>query len=434
MLCTFCRVAVVTVAVVAILFAQIVNHDDDFAGGTSSAGGEERSWLPSWLQYDDKTERLPSWFQYRVRTRVHDVLTKLAEATAPPQRRALKILHGHVSTEVAYHLVNLKIMDVLYDTPATCEEIGTRLKLSHQGTGLACRYLRIGAGLGLATEEEDGTFKLTAAGSFLASQHPRTLRFTALWYCNPWNIAARGRFGEFENLQADEPVSGYERAHGMPFWDLLRNETDLEAIFDGHIQGNVLSGAIVEDSPLLSPTTMFCDIGGGTGTLLATYLDRYPNATGILFEQADEIGEAQRSTAPLAPFHDRAAFALIDFFKPLPPKIMETCDVITLKSILHDWSDASALLILRNVIANAKPGTLVLIIDTLLGVDGIALERVKHVIDFYMLSSLQVGARERSFSDLKALLSQAGSLSDPVVYSTRSPLSIVQASVLPPKS
>mmetsp|Transcript_1439 Transcript_1439/g.4905 ORF Transcript_1439/g.4905 Transcript_1439/m.4905 type:complete len:164 (-) Transcript_1439:43-534(-) len=156
----------------------------------------------------------------------------------------------------------------------------------------------------------------------------------------------------------------------------------------------------------------------------------------------EQIKRARQRDSPLASHSDRTTFAIVDFFNPLPPAIMQTCDVVSLKFILHDWSDESAVAILTNVLTSAKSGTKLLISDTVLGTDGLTLERGKRIIDFFMLN-MESGARERSFDDVVALLHEAAgrasssrggtslniTLSDPILLRTRSLYDMIETTV-----
>lgn len=77
------------------------------------------------------------------------------------------------------------------------------------------------------------------------------------------------------------------------------------------------------------------DIGGGTGSFLATLLTAQPNLNGILFDLPAVIAHAE------AVWHDRypallprVKFVAGSFFESVPP-----AEVYFMRHIIHDWND-----------------------------------------------------------------------------------------------
>ena len=88
--------------------------------------------------------------------------------------------------------------------------------------------------------------------------------------------------------------------------------------------------------------TRIVDVGGGQGALLRGILERYLGARGVLCEMPSVAAEARdlRGSAVEA----RCEFAGGDMFQSVPLG----GQVYILKRIIHDWSDAEAIQILRN--------------------------------------------------------------------------------------
>mmetsp|Transcript_35583 Transcript_35583/g.113757 ORF Transcript_35583/g.113757 Transcript_35583/m.113757 type:complete len:417 (-) Transcript_35583:54-1304(-) len=381
---------------------------------------------------------LPSWPVYRSSMLVRNVLVRAAEATAPPRVRVLELVQGHVQAEVLYHLVNLGVVDALYDAPSTCDELGETLVFSESGAKIACRYLKFGATRGLVEEFRNGTFALTPTGALLAKKHPNSVRPDVLLEMDRRFVVAERAAGDPANLRSEAPACGFEAAFGLPFFEWLRTEPDFEATFDDAMTKKTMSifaPAILGDYPLKDPNGTLCDLAGGAGHLLATFLDAYAHLTGILLEMPEQIKAAQKTDSPLKPHFDRTAFSIVDVFQPLPPAIMKACDVIAMKNLVHSLSDDQAVQVLSNVFASAKARAKVAVMGGVLGTDSLLLEREKHVHDVYMLS-VQAGARERHYDEVVALLQTAAGrhntlrISKPVLRRTRSALSIVETTIL----
>ena len=94
-----------------------------------------------------------------------------------------------------------------------------------------------------------------------------------------------------------------------------------------------------------------CDVGGGTGTILARVLAANPNVRGVLFDLPEVVADAPTVLAREG-VGDRVEVVGGDFFTTVP----EGCDRYVLQAIVHDWDDDSVVRILGNVRAAAAPG------------------------------------------------------------------------------
>lgn len=102
------------------------------------------------------------------------------------------------------------------------------------------------------------------------------------------------------------------------------------------------------------------DIGGGYGAFSIALAERFPRVRCIVQDKAEVVAEA-RAKIPLD-LRDRIFFTEHDFFKDQPTIDV---DIFFLRWILHDWSDAYAVRILRALIPALKPGTKVLVNETI---------------------------------------------------------------------
>jgi 6-hydroxytryprostatin B O-methyltransferase len=100
----------------------------------------------------------------------------------------------------------------------------------------------------------------------------------------------------------------------------------------------------------------------------------------------------------------RITFQGHDFMQKQP---VQGADLYLLRTVLHDWSDAQAAKIVRNVVdaMGDRPGSKMLIMDTVLPKPGsvpVSIERLVRVRDMTMLQSFN--SKERDLDDWKALL------------------------------
>ena len=88
-----------------------------------------------------------------------------------------------------------------------------------------------------------------------------------------------------------------------------------------------------------------------------------------------------------------------DFFKdPIPP-----CDAYMLMTVLHDWSDAEAVSILKNLKSGAPPGARVLIIDAVVA----PAARGEFVLDLDIEMLVMTTGHERTRAEWENVVSQA---------------------------
>src|SRR5205814_6961588 len=86
-------------------------------------------------------------------------------------------------------------------------------------------------------------------------------------------------------------------------------------------------------------------------------------------------------------------------------ELPQGADAYLLKSILHDWDDATCLRILRNVRAAMQPGAKLIVCDIVL--PHAANDYLGALVDVHMMVACQEG-RERSREDFARLFEQSG--------------------------
>jgi hypothetical protein len=166
-----------------------------------------------------------------------------------------------------------------------------------------------------------------------------------------------------------------------------------------------------------SGVDVLVDIAGGHGEILISMLLAFPKMRGILFDVDHVIaGAAPRIAA--AGLSDRCQTATGDFFKAVPAG-----DAYIMKHIIHDWDDARAVTILKNIRAaiTKREGRLILV-ETVIQPGN--QPDLGKFIDLEML--LIPGGRERTAEEFGALLARGGFALSRVVP-TESPLSVIEA-------
>jgi hypothetical protein len=160
------------------------------------------------------------------------------------------------------------------------------------------------------------------------------------------------------------------------------------------------------------PFTVAVDVGGSRGTLVASLLQRNPDARGILFDLPDIIEGVEPTITDT-----RIDLVGGSFFDSVPEG-----DLYLLKMILHDWTDEQSEAILRTIRSAIRPGGHVAIIETVLPEQAGA--HPGYLMDVNMM--VMTGGRERSEADFAALLDRTGFKLESVIP-TPAVMSVVQA-------
>jgi hypothetical protein len=153
--------------------------------------------------------------------------------------------------------------------------------------------------------------------------------------------------------------------------------------------------------------TRVCDVGGGTGTLLAEILVAFPQLLGVVFDRPVVVAGADDELAARG-VADRCEVVGGDFFSAVPAG----SDLYVLQSIVHDWDDESAIRILTRVREAMTPGARVLLLEGVVPSSGVA--HPSKYADLLMLVLTGRG-RERTVDEYRALAARAGLRLDRVV-------------------
>jgi 2,7-dihydroxy-5-methyl-1-naphthoate 7-O-methyltransferase len=136
----------------------------------------------------------------------------------------------------------------------------------------------------------------------------------------------------------------YQQLFGRPFWEDLAAHPKIAAEFDALMgpAGHGMPDFDVELTGGWDPIRTMVDVGGGTGSMLASLLRRHPHVRGILVDLPGTVARAGEILAEAA-VADRVTVTGQSFFDPLPAG----ADLYLLKSVLNDWPDEETLAILR---------------------------------------------------------------------------------------
>ncbi|KAJ8602675.1 hypothetical protein CTAYLR_010468 [Chrysophaeum taylorii] len=351
--------------------------------------------VPEVMPASSLVSELPPWPVYKFFVTLNDVFRYLAEKTTPPSIRALELSHGFWQSVVVYAMVKHGALDVLAEGAARCEFVAERTQTHPH---FMCRFMHAAATLGILEEPEAGTFRNTKVAVELRT----TRRDIALWMSSTLRdpIVATAE----TSMITGSP--GSVEYYGAPWFEWLGQNQEESEMFDRAMKDfSLRTSAAVVAELRLKGDEVICDVGGGIGTLLATIWEHWPSTTVMLFDQPET---AKRAADFLENRGVKNATTVSgSFFDPLD---LEACDIIFLKSILHDWPDDEFVRIVENIKEGASDGARLAVVEAIVGADGPSFERAKAFGDTGIFSTCPTGAKERTLREFTDLLFRAGLL------------------------
>lgn len=318
-------------------------------------------------------------------TRVRGLLGRLHRRMAPPPVQVMEGLFGILDHRVLVALCEADVPDILTG-PLHMDVLASRT-----GTDLDAldRLVRYGAARGWLRIDRRGRARPNHVTRFLRREHPGGWR--------AWVEFAAGE--EVLNAVAElqpwhPPGSAFRAANGVDFFEWMAEHPDRWATFDramaagGRTHSLTLSAAID-----WSQSETVCDVGGGTGDLLAGLLSLQPELSGTVFDLPD--------VATRAVGHDRLTAVGGDAFKGVPTDF----DTYLLVNVLHDWGNADATRILAQINSCMKPGARIIVVESeraLIPADDMA------VRSDVLMSALTPGGGERDRHQFADIAGTAG--------------------------
>jgi hypothetical protein len=302
-----------------------------------------------------------------------------------PANTLLELSMIYAVPRCLHAIADLGVADALGDSPRTAAELAA--STGADANALA-RALRLVASYGVFESTKDGWVH-TPASRLLRSDHPHSMR--ALMRMMGFQIYWKS----FEILDKAIRTGKSTTSEISPggAWAYLASNPEKSKIFDeamtGKSQGQIAGVLATYD---FSRFKTIADIGGGRGHLLEAVLNKTPQATGVLFDQAHVVADVKASA--------RIKLQGGDFFKDALP----VCDAYMIMQVIHDWSDAQALEILKAIRRSAPPHAKLLLIEAIVPDD--AKPSWIKMLDIAMMTLLD--GKERTRPEFESLLHAAG--------------------------
>ena len=216
-------------------------------------------------------------------------------------------------------------------------------------------------------------------------------------------------------VETGEP--GVEKVIGMPAFDYLSTRPDDAHRFsDMMLLAHGTEPAAVAEAYDFSSVELVVDVGGASGNMLASVLNRHAKTRGVLFDLA------QATTEAAALLRDRGVSERVtiesgSFFD----RVQAGGDIYILSHVIHDWNDKKSLAILCKCREAMKPTSRLLLVELVLKDEG-----APGYGSSDMVMMVLAGGAERTAGEFEELLARAG-LSMTRVISTTTSASIVEA-------
>ena len=335
---------------------------------------------------------------------------EVASGALPPHAQLIHMCTSAWVSAIVYGAARVGLADRLADGPRSATELAGPMRLHAPSLH---RLMRSLAGLGILTERDAQRFALTPLGDALKTGAPGSARSTL--------IAFGGAFwhGWEEIIYALETGNtGFDKAHGMPLFEYLRQHPADASHFS-----EAMVGFHGDEPPAVAQAYDFShfnrvvDVGGATGNLLAAILSHHSGPRGVLFDRPHVVSDAS-ALLDARGVAARVTIEAGDFFETVPGG----GDAYVLSHVIHDWNEERCLTILGHCRNAIKPDGRLLIVEMVLPAGDTP--HPGKVLDMVML--VFPGGQERTEAEYAALLGKAGFRLSRVVP-TASSVSVVEA-------
>jgi acetylserotonin O-methyltransferase len=335
------------------------------------------------------------------------------EHSQPDPGVILDLLEAFRRSKTMFAAVSLGVFDALESGPRSANALAETLRLD---VGALERLLDGCVCLQVLKKEGSLYANTPTASAYLCKRS--AARMTG--YLNYSNEILWKMWGNLEGA-VREGTNRWQETFGWDgpiFSSFFKTEAAMREFLMGmHGQG-LLSSPRVVTAFDLSRFHRLVDLGGATGHLAIAACEHYPQLHGVVFD-LPETGVLAREIVGASPAASRIEVVAGDFFANDLPQ----GDIYSLGRILHDWTEAKGLALLRRIHDRLPSGGALLIAEKLLDDDKNG-PRWAVMQNLGML--LYTEGKERTLSEYKTLLDQVG-FADVRGATTPSPLDAILA-------
>lgn len=318
-----------------------------------------------------------------------------ADAEIRAVEHLLQLINASWMSQALHVAARLGLADLLASGPRSTRELAQSTQTNPRALHQLLRAL---CALGICRQTDDETFAISATGAQLASDARFSVRGWAIY----WGSAA---WKNWEHLLYSVRTGASARAliTGAQGFAHLDRDPVAAAVFNAAMMDltRIAAHDVVKSYDF--GARRIVDVGGGYGELLADILSAHPAASGVLLDRPHAISEARRLFTQRG-LDGRCAFVAGDFFDAVP----QDADLYVMKSVIHDWDDAQARMILETCRRGMPRSARLLLIERVMPyrMSASSEDRLLAQTDLNMLVAL--GSYERTAEQYCALLTDTG--------------------------
>jgi hypothetical protein len=314
--------------------------------------------------------------------------------------------------QALYAAAKLGVADLLRDGPRSTKELAVQLGVNEPALH---RVLKVLASRDIFEETLPGIFANSATSNYLRTGVPGSARSMVIFWGTEFYFRS---FGEIlYSVQTGQPAR--TKVLGMEVWEYMAQNPEAARIFDDAMTDfSAIVGPAIADAYEFGKWECIMDVGGGIGILLASILKAHQGLRGVLADLPHVLAHAKQRAFLGGGLEGRSSMQPCDFFHEIP----SGCRAYVMKSVIHDWDDEHAHVILTNCRRAVPPDGALLLVEWALPEGN--LPSNGRFMDLTML--LLTGGRERMVGEYGQLLASAGFRLNRVVP-TSTGLNIIEA-------
>lgn len=334
-------------------------------------------------------------------------------ASVDPARAVLlRARDGLILHQTLYAAAKLAVADHLDGSWRSSADLAQQLKVNE---GALYRTLRLLASQGVFEENEARCFKNNSVSNYLRTDVPGSVRPLLLFWGSDFHYPCFGKI--LHSIETGESSRTF--LSGTDGFEHLRQNPEQARLFDDAM--TTLSELV---APAIASAYNFgawesvMDVGGGNGILLSQILRAHPRLSGVLADQEHVLTRARDRGYLGGDLEGRTSMEPCNFFEQIPTG----CRAYLMKSVIHDWDDEQARIILANCRKAIPDDGVLLLVEWDLLQENVPSNG--KFIDVVML--VLTGGRERSVDEYRELLASSGFRLNKV-YSTAAQFGVIEA-------
>lgn len=314
-------------------------------------------------------------------------------------RGLVDLATGYQRAQVLFAATALDLFGILATGPKSVDQVAASVGADRRGVKA---LLDACVALDLLRLTDRGYQNSRTAALFLLRDRPASFRpVVTFWDRFTYKVWARLA----DAVRTNEPQDSGGPKAGDLFDQLTKDAEQFGVFFDGLAALAYWPARKLAETVDLSTRRHLIDLGGGAGAFSEAIAERYPHLRVTLFD-LEPVCALARSRFRRHGHHERLEAVAGDFHRDaLPPG----ADCVLISNVLHDWSRAQCLALLRRVFEALEPGGQVIVHDFMPARGSISREAslfsVALLLDtrggrVYQVDEISAWIREAGFADI----------------------------------